>query len=100
MKIKNKNYAQYKIGKILLWKKLHGNMKWTKLWYLKFHTQIKLWSYPKLMLNKLKVMRSYLYLYLFGDLFQKKFYENFHMFVIQGTFLSSLLKSKWIKNEL
>jgi hypothetical protein len=56
--------------------------------------------YPKLMLNKLKVMMSYLYLYPFGDLFQRSFYGNFHMFIIQGAFLRSFLKSKGIKNEL
>jgi hypothetical protein len=80
--------------------KMHGNMKRTKLWYSKFHSQIKLWSYYKLMLNKLQVMRSYFYLYPFGDLFQRSFYGDFHVFGIQGTFLKSFLKSKWIKNEL
>jgi hypothetical protein len=47
---------------------------------------------PKLMLNKLKVRRSYLYLYLFGDLFQRSFYGDFHMFVIQGIFFEILFK--------
>jgi hypothetical protein len=62
-------------------------MKQTKLWFkiIKF----------KFVLNRLNVIGgSYIYLYPFGDLVQKSFHGNFHMPIVQKSFLKTFLKYK------
>jgi hypothetical protein len=52
---------------------------------------------PKLMLNKLKVMRGpTLNLYPIGDLIQRSFHKGFYVCINQKSFLKSFL----INNEL
>jgi hypothetical protein len=46
-------------------------------------------SYFKLMLNKLKVMGFYLYLYPFGNLAKETFHGGFHVPTDHGNFLKS-----------
>jgi hypothetical protein len=47
--------------------------------------------YLRLMLNILKVMGSYLYLYTFGDLVQGSFHEGFHMPTNKKNFLKNFI---------
>jgi hypothetical protein len=47
--------------------------------------------YLKLMLNILKVMGSYFYLYPFRDLVQRSFHEGFHMPTNKKNFLKNFI---------
>jgi hypothetical protein len=47
--------------------------------------------YLRLVLNILKVIWSYLYLYPFGDLVQGSFHEGFHMPTDKKSFLKSFI---------